>query len=152
MDITANWFLDAEGVIKNTVIVETSTMIQADAQMFITALKFALPQIFRDILWRTSEKENVYFLTPQSTLTISDLKHAGLNIMFSSERFELEIPKVLEDEPLSPDDVVLTLTIVFPWNIDIANTTDVQGNKVTWRVTKRMLYKGTTLKALFLKP
>jgi len=63
--------------------------------------------------------------------------------------FESTIPQIVKEvTEENKDEVVLTLTVVMPREIDIANTTSVQENTATWKITREMLTKGVTFKAM----
>lgn len=61
--------------------------------------------------------------------------------------FLLEFPALIDSIEEDSDSLVFTLDVSLPREIDMANSTDVEGNRVIWYVYKKDLVKGVTLKA-----
>lgn len=86
-------------------------------------------------------------------LSLDHLKDNPLLRFFQGEGgefvFESTIPQIVKEvTEENKDEVILTLTVVMPREIDIANTTSVQENTATWKITREMLTKGVTFKAM----
>ena len=62
--------------------------------------------------------------------------------------FKLKIPSLIEkvDEG-NENDLMFTIGVFLPKEIDMANSQDIEGNSVTWYITKRNLVNGIELKA-----
>jgi hypothetical protein len=63
--------------------------------------------------------------------------------------FKLNIPSLIEkvDEG-NEHDLMFTIGVWLPKEIDIANSQTIEGNSVTWEITKSNLVKGIELKAI----
>ena len=81
-------------------------------------------------------------------INLSDSSYIDFSEENGSYEFKAVIPAII-DEPSqdTKDDIVLNFFVELPANIDMANTTNVDGNIATWRLTKADLTSGITLRA-----
>jgi len=153
LDMETTWTIrkDNSIVMETTLIPELGS--EEDMATYFEAFKIGFAPLFKKFTVKKSTitkdyiDYDVYEFKIKEPITISELRGHDFNIKFNGSEFEFEIPKIIESEPYSPDDVVITLTIKFPWAVNIANSTIIKGNSVTWKITKQMLYTGTVLKA-----
>ena len=62
--------------------------------------------------------------------------------------FRLKVPSLIEEVTEdNKDDLVFVIKINLPKEIDMANSRIIEGNTVTWKITKADLIKGIELKA-----
>jgi len=74
------------------------------------------------------------------------------NIEFTEDsgsyNFEMEIPSLVsEANEDNKNDVMFTINIELPAEIDMANTSSYEGNEVSWKITRENLVKGVRLRA-----
>jgi hypothetical protein len=153
LDMETTWVIRKD----NSVIIETTLIpelgSEQDMATYFEAFKIGFAPLFKKFTYKkTTITQNyldydAYEFKMKESITISELRSLGTNIKFNGSEFELEIPKIIEEEPYTPDDVVITLIIKFPWSVNVANSTMIEGNTVTWKITEQMLYTGTVLKA-----
>ena len=74
------------------------------------------------------------------------------NIEFTQEdgtyNFEMEIPPLVsEANEDNKNDVMFTINLELPAEIDMANTSSYEGNTVSWKITRENLVKGVRIRA-----
>lgn len=86
--------------------------------------------------------------TREDLINLKDSSYFDFTEENGSYEFNAVIPAVI-DEPSedTKDDIVLNFFVELPANIDMANTTNVDGNIATWRLTKSDLANGISLRA-----
>jgi len=123
---------------------------QQDIVALMSFLTYGLAPVLMDVeAEMRSERYDTYILTPHSTTSVEELQWAGYNISFDGHTFVLVIPpmySIVSD--MEKNEVVATLKITFPREIDLANTIHTEGRTATWKLTKGMLMKQVTLKAI----
>lgn len=84
----------------------------------------------------------------EDLINLSDSSYFDFTEENGSYEFKAVIPAII-DEPTeeTKDDIVLNFFVELPANIDMANTTNVDGNIATWRLTKSDLASGISLRA-----
>lgn len=90
----------------------------------------------------------IYEFESLGNYEINDLK----NIEFTKDgeiyNFEMEIPPLVsESTEDNKDDVMFTINVELPAEIDMANTSSYEGNKVSWNITRENLVKGVRIRA-----
>ncbi len=62
--------------------------------------------------------------------------------------FKMEIPPLVSDfSEDNKDDVMFILKVNLPNDIDMANSSNYEDNKITWKISREQLANGLTLKA-----
>ncbi|TYB90003.1 MAG: hypothetical protein FXF54_09345 [Kosmotoga sp.] len=155
LDVETWWFIDENGEISTEIeLVSGSYTTDQEFKVYLETIKYAAPIIFdiaktEDYTVKqgySQKSARKYIIT--ETVNIEDVENAVYEEMGDGTiKFSLLIPKLFTEQPQSPDDVVFTIHITLPKEIDIANTTFYEGKEATWKVTNEMLYKGTVLKA-----
>ncbi|MBO8140353.1 MAG: hypothetical protein H0Z22_07810 [Thermosipho sp. (in: Bacteria)] len=153
LDMETTWTIKEDNSIVIKTILIPAFGYEDEMNTYFQAFKIGFAPLFKKMVFskKTVTKDyidyDVYYLQMREPITIKELQDLDFNISFNGNVFEFEIPKILDSEPYSPDDVVFNLVIEFPKAVDIANSTLIDGKKVTWKITKQMLYTGTLLKA-----
>ena len=82
-------------------------------------------------------------------INLSDSQYFNFVEEDGSYEFEAVIPPVIDDpSEETKDDIVLTFFVEMPANIDMANTTEVDANVATWKLTKENLTTETSLRII----
>jgi len=74
------------------------------------------------------------------------------NIEFTEDsgsyNFEMEIPSLVsEANEDNKNDVMFTINVELPAEIDMANTSSYEGNEVSWKITRENLVEGVRIRA-----
>jgi hypothetical protein len=153
LDFETRWTIKEDNSIFIKTIFISEFGEEDEMNAFILAFKIGFAPLFKKMefskrtITKNSDDYTAYFLQMKESITIKELQDLGFNISFNGNVFEFEIPKILDSEPFSPDDVVFNIVIKFPKNVDIANSIFVTENQVSWKITELLLYTGTVLKA-----
>ena len=153
LDMETIWTLKEDNsIIMSTTLVPESGYTD-DMTTYFEAFKIAFAPLFKKMTYYKStvssgySYNDAYVFDMSESITIEELKNLGFNISFNGTKFEFEIPKILDSEPYSPDDVIITLIIKFPKEVDIATSPYIEKDTVIWKITKKMLYTGSVIKA-----
>lgn len=84
----------------------------------------------------------------EDLIDLSDSSYFDFTEENGSYEFMAVIPAIIEEPSEdTKDDIILNFFVELPKNIDMANTTNVDGNIATWRLTKSDLATGISLRA-----
>lgn len=157
--IVVEWTINENGEISSKVHITPKplspellvvTKYRQDIVAFTVFLTCGLAPALIDVgVEMRSDTYDTYILTPHSTTSVEELQWAGYNISFDGHTFEFVIPAMYEEvSEEEKDEVIATFKITFPREIDLANTSHIEGKTATWKLTKEMLTKAMTLKAV----
>jgi len=119
------------------------TKYRQDIVAFMSFLTCGLAPALIDVeAEMRSDTYDTYILTPHSTTSVEELQWAGYNISFDGRTFEFVIPAIYDEvSEEEKDEVIATFKITFPREIDLANTSYIEGKTATWKLTKRCYQK-----------
>jgi len=107
-------------------------------------IKSAIPEVSKNY-WTTKERRTIV-LERKEPINVQDLDWVELTEKNGVFEFIGTFPKII-DSPSDSDDIFLILTVTLPKEIDMANTTNVDGNKAVWVLRKRDVHRAQTLRA-----
>jgi hypothetical protein len=146
-DMLVEWQIDEQGNIASKLILEPDVFSTEEVN---AGLNFAMLGLFPLTKYLQSDMtQKAFTFAPATTFTFGELRSKGIDVSFDGSMFVFKIPPFFDKvSSLEENDVVATIRVIFPREVDIANTTYVEGNTAIWKLTKGMLTKEMTLKAL----
>jgi len=155
LEVETWWVIDENGDISTELeLVSGSYTTDEEFNVYLETIKYAAPIISEIAKTQDYTVKKGYTQKPARKYTFTEKVNIENieNVIYEEKEdgtisFSLLIPKLFTEEPQSPDEVVFTIHITLPREIDIANTTFYSGKEATWKITNEMLYKGTVLKA-----
>ena len=155
VNTTGYWSIDKDGnmsVILQVAPSGAGVMYNDEFSSYFQVLRLIAPQMFENSEIYSKNIVDNFSTVTQYTVKFDkkfDIKKLPFPVKFGNGKFELTIPKLIRKKPDNSDlnDVVFTLYIKFPSQINIANTSYVEGNVAKWVITKEMLFEGTKLRA-----
>ena len=154
LNTTSYWTIDNDGNLSAILQVSPdggiTGMDNDEFTSYFQILRLIAPQMFSD---SSIYSKNLSEYSERTQYTIKfnkkiNVKDLDFPTTFNNDKFELTIPKLLNDDPEdSSNDIIFTLYVQFPKKVDIANTTYIEGNIAKWEITKEMIFNGVKLKA-----
>jgi hypothetical protein len=135
-------------------IVADKIMAGDEVNVFVWCLTNSFPELQNNYEFEKEMREINYFdyliytFQSKKTFDINSNKFAEFKREGDKYSFKLEIPPLIEkiDEG-NEDDLMFTIKVSLPKEIDMANSQMIEGDSVTWKITKLNLVKGVELKA-----
>ncbi len=127
-----------------------------DARTFVWGLTNSIPELQNNYemtkTTKTIDHSDYLFYTFKTKEKISVENHESITFQEASDgsyRFELEIPKLLSEVSENEKDTrAFQISVKLPAEIDMANSTEVEGDTATWTVYYNDLLDAITLKAV----
>ena len=138
----------------NFLIVADKTMAGDEVNTFVWCLTNSFPELQNNYEFKKEIREIkysdylVYTFQSKKTFDINSNKFVEFKRENDKFSFKLTIPPLIEkvDED-NEHDLMFTIKIFLPKEIDMANSQIVENNSVTWKITKSDLVKEIELKA-----
>lgn len=147
--------IDKDGKMDIEIVLRADkTFAGNQAKAFVWGLTNSIPELQNNYTLtettKTIDYSDYLYYTFKNKEKISADNHE--NITFKQEdgsyQFELRIPALLEEVSESDKDTrAYQISVTLPRDVDMANSTEVEGNKATWVIYYHDLTSETTLKA-----
>ena len=135
-------------------IVADEIMAGDEINIFVWCLTNSFPELQNNYVLEKEIREInysdylIYTFKSKETFDINSNEFVEFKKEDDKYSFKLKIPSLIEkvDEG-NEDDLMFTIKVFLPKKIDMANSQMIEGDSVTWKITKLDLVKGIELKA-----
>lgn len=135
-------------------IVADKTMAGDEVNTFVWCLINAFPELQNNYELKKEIREIsysdylIYTFQGKKTFDINSNKFVEFKKENDKYSFKLKIPSLIEEvDEDNQHDLMFTIKVFLPKEIDMANSQIIEGDSVTWTITKLNLVKGIELKA-----
>lgn len=144
VDIMIEWRIDELGRLSSTLYLTPNILLLFDGPSIVLYSLYGLLPFAQDI--EVSSPEGVTMAVAcKKSIYISSLNQS--RISFDGINFKFYQTPLIDNFTSNLQEVFATLKVVFPRPVLSANSTEIYGNTVIWRITRNMINNGYVLTA-----
>lgn len=144
------------GAYVTTILAVDKSFAGAEMDLFLESLELSVPGLTEQAVHRRYETTEEYstrvvYVWEGQTPATGDFRLTQRDDGSYDFRYPIRKFDNLSDETDSGS-VILVVRVLLPEAVDFANTLNVDGNQVTWELTKADLMRGVELRAMTVAP